>query len=113
MRLRYLLPGLLLLALGLLVGRLFIYYGFAGMLLCAVGAAVLVFGAVDALKKRWPRVMRRMQRVLCVLLALVLTAAAATGVWVGVCCGGAAEPEAQYLIVLGAGVNGTQPSRSL
>ena len=81
MRLRYLLPGLLLLALGLLVGRLFIYYGFAGMLLCAIGAAVLVFGAVDALKKRWPRAMRRTQRVLCVLLVLVLVAATATGIW--------------------------------
>ena len=113
MKLRYLLPGLILIALGLGVGRVFLYYGFAGALLCAVGAAVLVFCTVDALKKRWPRAMRRTQRVLCVLLALVLIAAAATGVWVGVCCGGAAEPEAQYLIVLGAGVNGTQPSRSL
>lgn len=113
MRRRYLLTGLILLALGIGVGKFLVYYGFAGALLCVIGAAVLVFGAVNGLQRRFPRAMRWVHRVLLVLTVLVLTAAAATGVWVGVCCGGAEDAEADYLIVLGAGVNGTQPSRSL
>lgn len=113
MRLRYWLPGLLLIALGIAVRLIFLYYGFAGLTLCAVGAVFLLFGAVDGLRGRFPRATRWTRRVLLVLLAVVLAAGTATGIWVGASCGGAAEPEAEWLIVLGAGVNGTQPSRSL
>ena len=113
MRRRYWLPGLLLIAHGIAAYLITRYYGFAGLTLCAVGAAFLVFGAVDGLKKRFPRAMRHTRRVLLVLLALVLAVTTASGIWVGICCGGAKNPEAAYLIVLGAGVNGTQPSRSL
>lgn len=113
MKLRYLLPALILIALGVGIGRFFVYYGFTGALFCALGVLLLVFGAVDGLKKRLPRLMRWVRRVLIVLSALVLAAGTATGIWVGVSCGGAEDARADWLVVLGAGVNGTQPSRSL
>ena len=46
-------------------------------------------------------------------LCLILTAMLATSVWIGVCASGADEPAADYLVVLGAGVNGSVPSLSL
>lgn len=113
MKRRYLLPSAALTALGLCAWAFLVYYGFAGLLLLCLGAAVFAFGAVDALKNRFPRAMRLIRRVLLTLTALFAAASIATGVYVGIACGGADDPQADYLIVLGAGVNGTEPSRSL
>lgn len=113
MKWRYLFPASLLIAVGVALYICTAFYGFTGALLCALGAAVLLFGAVDALRGRFPRVMRVVQWVLRSLAVLVLLAAVGTAVWVCDVSSGADDPEAEFVIVLGAGVNGTEPSRSL
>lgn len=112
MRRRYWLPGGALLGVGLLTRLVSVYLHFAGMFLMGVGAVVLLFGLVDALLPRfvWLRVVRLVMRIGAGLVALAMLV---TGIAVGVACGGSKNPEADYVVVLGAGVNGTAPSRSL
>ncbi len=112
MRRRYWLPGGALLGMGLLTRLVSVYLHFAGMFLMGVGAVVLLFGLVDALLPRfaWLWVVRLVMRV---GLSIALVVFAVTGVAVLSAFGGTGEPDADYVVVLGAGVNGTQPSRSL
>lgn len=112
MRRKFWLPAASLLAIGLLVYFFSFAYRFTGALLCAVALVVAVFGGVDALQSRFPRASRWARRVLLALLAAVLALGTATGVRIGIAAGGAKET-AQYVVVLGAGVNGTEPSQSL
>lgn len=113
MRTRYWIPAAACAALGVLVYFCAFGYQFTAFLLLLAAAAILVFGLVDALRKRFPRGMKWLRRVLLTGLFLVLGAMLATSVWIGVEAGGAQEPRADYLIVLGAGVNGDVPSLSL
>lgn len=108
---KYWLTAAILFAVGLAAH--FSPYRFSGSLLCAAALAVAVFGAVDGLKKRLPRAMRWTRRILLGCLAVLLLLTAATGVWVGIKAAGSADPAAEYVVVLGAGVNGTTPSQSL
>lgn len=110
---RYWMPAVVLLLLGLIFYFGVYAYGFTGVLLCLAAAGVAVFGAVDALKGRFPRAMKHLHRMLCVGLALVLLAAVGTGIWIGVCASGSENIAEDYVIVLGAGVNVTAPSQSL
>ena len=93
---------------------LFVYgFAFAGLLLFCAGAVCAVFGALDLLKKRFPKTVTWLTRILAGLLAVFLLLTVVTGVWLGVSLGGADEPEAEFVVVLGAGVNGTVPSAAL
>lgn len=113
MKRRYWLPAAFLIAVGAALYFCTAFYSFSGLLCCALGAAVLVFGGVDRLKVRFPRVLCPVQWVLRGLALLVLLAALGTAVWVGDVSRGADDPAAEFVIVLGAGVNGTEPSQSL
>lgn len=109
---RWLIAGALVL-LGLFF-RFYVFgYGFLGLLLCGCGAVAAVFALLYNLRKVFPvssRVLRRLLKTVCIL---VILAAVITGIWIAVKGGGAENPESDYVIVLGAGVNGTQPSLSL
>lgn len=74
---------------------------------------VLAFGIVDALRGRFPRFSRWATRLGLILVCLGLLLAAGTAGWVVSAGRGAADPEAQWVVVLGAGVNGTVPSQAL
>lgn len=96
------------------VFRFHVYgYAFTGMLLFAAAALVLIFGALDVLRGRCPRAIKWARRILLGGMALALLLAAATGAWILSAASGAKDPEADWLIVLGAGVDGTTPSVSL
>lgn len=102
----------------LLALGLFFYFGvygfqFTGLLLCALSLIPAAYGVLDALKSRLPRASKYLRRTLTAVLALCALFAAATGIWIGSCAKGADDPDASYVIVLGAGVNGTAPSESL
>lgn len=113
MKLRYLLPAAGLILLGIFV-RKFVYgMGFAGMFLCGCACIFLLFGAISALRGRLPRAMKWARRVLLCGLALAVVLAAATGAWIVSCASGGSEDEAEWLIVLGAGVDGETPSVTL
>ena len=51
--------------------------------------------------------------MLTVLLCIFFTAVLITGCIIGAAARGTDDPASEYLVVLGAGVNGTTPSRSL
>ena len=107
MRGRFWIPTAALLALGLVF--YFAVYGFrfAGVLLFLAAGVVLAFGIVDALRGRFPRFSRWATRIGLILVCLGLLLAAGTAGWVVSAGRGAADPEAQWVVVLGAGVNGT------
>ena len=113
MRLRYWLPAAVCVLAGILVYFHAFGYQFSALLLFLAATGILAFGAVDALRSHFPRGMKWLRRVMLVCLCLILTAMLATSVWIGVCASGADEPAADYLVVLGAGVNGSVPSLSL
>ena len=113
MRRRYWIPAALCAVLGILVYFFAFGYQFSALLLTLSAAGILAFGLVDCLRRRFPRGMKWLRRVMLACLCLLLAAMIATSVWIGLCASGADEPEAEYLIVLGAGVNGSVPSLSL
>lgn len=113
MKARHLLPAAALLVSGLLIYRFVYGMGFAGMLLGLCALVVLLFGAVHALRRRFPRAMKWVQRMMLGALALTLLLAAATGAWILSFCKGDEQTQADWLIVLGAGVDGETPSVSL
>lgn len=76
---------------------------------CCAGL-VVVYRLLRMLKQRKPRLAKALRTVLTVFLCLGLVLAAVTGVLIGTACRGNADIPCDYVIVLGAGVNGTQPS---
>lgn len=113
MRKRYWLTALILAAIGIVI-YLFVYgYGFSGLILFGVGVLFFLFGLTDWLKKRLPRLMQIVQIGFCILLVPILLTSVIIGVMIVRAGGGAQAIDSDYLIVLGAGVNGTKPSRSL
>ena len=113
MRRRYWIPGAALLALGLLL-HFFVYgYSFGGFLVCLLALLPLSLGCIDALRSRFPRGMAHLRRIVWGLTALLLAAAVGTGLWIQTVSRGAAQDAADWVVVLGAGVNGTEPSASL
>lgn len=113
MKKKYWMTGGGMIALGALGCLLTRHYRFAGILLCVIGAVVLLFGLLDALKDRLPKTTKLIRILLRIGICIVLLAAIGTGIWVGICCKGADAPQSDFVIVLGAGVNGDVPSRSL
>lgn len=114
MKKQYLLPAAFLITFGLAV-YLFVYgYSFGGLVLMGIGAIFLAFGLIHVFRNRLPRLMKALRACLWVFVALLLTASFVTGyLIVSAGNGTPLRDEPGYLIVLGAGVNGTTPSRSL
>ncbi len=109
---RYLTSAAFLLV-GLFVHFFVIGFAFTGVLLCAIGGVILCFAIFKSLLPRLPGLARFLKRLLTVCLCIALVAAIVTGIWIGINAKGADEPGNTYVIVLGAGVNGTVPSRPL
>lgn len=109
---RWLIAGIFLL-LGILFYFFIFGYGFTGLLFFAMAGIMAVFALLYNLRDRFPKTCRFFRRLLKAVLAIVLLLSVITGIWIGIQARGAEDPEAEYVIVLGAGVNGTTPSRSL
>lgn len=110
---RYWLPALVLGILGLFFFFLVYSYQFTGVLLLAFALLVAVFGTMDALKKRFPRLMKHLRRIVYCCLALIFVSAVVTGVFIAGGIAGAEDAQADYVIVLGAAVVNDAPSVSL
>lgn len=113
MKKKYWLTGGGFILFGVLLYTIMKFYHFAGLLLCAIGAVILLFGLADAIKARFPKTAKFSRTILRIGVCAILLAAIGTGIWVGICAGGADDPKADFVIVLGAGVNGETPSKSL
>lgn len=113
MKKRYWLPALIFAALGILTYLFVFGYSFSGLVMLGISALFLLFGVMNVLKKRLPRLMKVLHTIAWILLIAVLIAAVITGYFVVRAGSGAEDTESDYVIVLGAGVNGNTPSRSL
>lgn len=102
-----------LLLVGLLVYFFVIGFAFTGLLLCALGVLILLFTLLKGLKNRAPKAAIFLKKLLVWCLSIVLLASLATGIWIGSAAKGADAYSSDYVIVLGAGVNGSVPSRPL
>ena len=100
---KWILCGLLAAA-GLFLSFCLVGYRFSGLILLMLAALVPVY---HFLKHDFLR------RVLTALLLLGFVAMSITGGVIARSAEGTSDPEADYLIVLGAGVHGTRPSLSL
>ena len=107
MKKRYWVTALIFFALGLIF-YFFVYaYQFTGLMFCGLGVVSLILGAMDLLKRKI------FGTIFKIALTTGLIAVIITGICIGSHTSGAEEPRADYVIVLGAGVNGTEPSVSL
>lgn len=99
--------------LGLLA--LFVLQGYQASGLAFVGLAALIpmYHILGILKSRKPKLGRFLTMVLSALLCCLFLAMALTCGIILRSSAGTAEPNAQYLVVLGAKVHGSVPSRSL
>ena len=88
-------------------------YRFSAGVLFGIAALIGVYQLLRFLSRKHPKAARRMQRLLTVCVCIVALAAAITGIIVIQASCGSPNADCDYLIVLGAGVNGTVPSLSL
>lgn len=88
-------------------------YSFSALVLWGIGAVVACYQLLKILAKRFKKTAKVLRRILTVCLCIGITAAVITGCFVFRGCLGDADKDCQYVIVLGAGVNGTVPSLSL
>ncbi len=95
------------LGIGLFFYFLVYAYQFTGILFCGLAALTMVFGILNLVKRTIFRT------ILIALLILASILAVITGVNIHNSSKGSPDPRADYAIVLGAGVNGTEPSASL
>lgn len=104
--------GLLLWAILFVALGLFLYFGVAGFsfsaFLCFGVAAV--FLCYWLLRKLPFPIQKLLRRCLSGLLLIGLLLAVFTGVQISLAAQGTEDPQGEYLVVLGAGVNGTTPS---
>ena len=88
-------------------------FSFSGMLCFGVAVIIFSFHMVKSAARRWPKTARFLHRMLTLGVCLVLIAAILTGIPIARSAAGEPDNVPQYLIVLGAGVNGTVPSLAL
>ena len=88
-------------------------YDMTGLAFLGVAALIPGYHVLGLIQHRYPGFGKGLRMVVTMVLALFLTAVAITGGIIIRSSRGTEAPESEYLIVLGAGVNGTVPSRSL
>lgn len=111
------LPGWILAAALFALGC-FVYYcvlgcSFSGQLLWCFGALVLVYQAINLLSLKNEKTAKLLRRLLTVCVCIGFLIAAVTGCFIIHAAFGDVKTDCDYIVVLGAGVNGTVPSLSL
>lgn len=96
---------------------LLVYFGIPGFsftayILFGIAGVILCYQLIAALKKKRPKAAKVLFCILSIGLLLGGIAAVITGIPIAIAMKGSEEP-CQYMIVLGAGINGSVPSLSL
>lgn len=107
MRKRYLVVAAVQFLAGLVFYYLIFGYQFTGLLLMALSLVTLAFGVLNTIKRTL------LHSAFYALLVAVAIGSVVTGIFIGTHSGGSENPETEYVVVLGAGVNGSEPSASL
>lgn len=92
---------------------LFPGYRFSAWVTFAMAAVVLCYQLLKILGRKFPKFSAVTRRLLTIGLCLVVAAAVVTGILIVRAGTGTEDAACDYLIVLGAGVNGTEPSLTL
>lgn len=108
-----LLSGLLLVFAGAVLAIAASSHGFLGVVLMGIGAVPLCCFLLRKLKRKHPKLSRLLFRILTVFLFVGMLAACVTGGLIAHTAVKDPIPGLEYMVVLGAGVNGTEPSLSL
>lgn len=82
-------------------------YRFSSAFLSALGIVCLALGLLNTCKRKI------FHTIFCIVVLVGVVGMIATGVWIGANMGGTEEMDVEFVIVLGAGVNGSSPSQSL
>lgn len=93
--------------LGILIAACLVGYSFSAMVCFGIAALILCYRGLNRIGAK------KLRRLLTVCVCIGLIAAAVTGIFIGKACLGDRDAEFEYLVVLGCGVHGTRPSRSL
>ena len=88
-------------------------YDMTGLALLGVGALIPVYHIIGLLHVHHRTLSKGLHMALTLILAVFFIAVAITWGIIAHSARGTEEPESEYLVVLGAGVHGTVPSRSL
>lgn len=88
-------------------------YRFSAMLVIGCACVIVCYELLRYLGNRHPKTAKGLRNMMAIVLCIFLLAAAVTGVIIIQASYGNPDTECDYLIVLGAGVNGTVPSLSL
>jgi len=99
--------------LGILIMLFLPGYDFSGLTILGFAALIPLFSGIKILQRTNPRLGKAIMRIICIFLAVFFCLAAATLGIIADTARGAEDPSSEYLLVLGAGVNGTIPSMSL
>lgn len=102
-----------LLILGLLVRVCLVGYSFSAYLLWGCAGLAVCYQLLNLLTRKYPRLALWLRRILTLCICLVILAGLITGGIIYLASHGEPHFECDYVVVLGAGVNGTVPSLSL
>ena len=100
-------------ALGFFVYEFVMGCSFSGQLLWCFGALVLVYQGLNLLSLKNEKTAKLLRRILTVCVCIGFLIAAVTGCFIIHAAFGDTKTDCDYIVVLGAGVNGTVPSLSL
>lgn len=108
-------PWLIFAVLCLLGGGVLLFpsYRFSGWVIFGIAAVVLCYRLLRIFSRRCPKFCKILRRILTACLCLTVLAAAVTGFLIVRAGKEKTAQSCDYLIVLGAGVNGTVPSLTL
>ena len=88
-------------------------YDMTGYVSFGLAALIPIYHGLEILKSRRPKLGRRLFMIFTTCLSILLIAMGITLGIIASSARGTKDADANYLVVLGAGVNGTVPSRSL
>ena len=86
---------------------------FLGLICWSVAVVFMCYFLLHYLRGNSWKLAKTLTTALTVALSVGMIVAAVTGCYIGVATAGEPETACQYIIVLGAKVNGTEPSRTL
>lgn len=86
---------------------------FLGLICWTLAAVIFCYLVLWVVLRRFSKLVKALSTILTLLLTLGVIVVSITGVLIGVAASGEPEAKCQYIVVLGAKVNGTEPSRVL
>ncbi len=86
---------------------------FLGLVCWALAAVIFCYLVLWRLLRRFATLVKVLSVILTLILTVGVILASITGIRIGIAASGEPDAKCQYIVVLGAKVNGTEPSRTL